>query len=293
MRPIAVILATALATATKHRENSALKAGAGKRTAAAALLGFVSFSLCLAAADGTGLVSKQQAAGETWTSPLGMEFVSVPAGSFVKGSPENYTDGRRLHEQQGEVRISQGFWMGKYEVTQGEWEGVMGENPSRFSECGSGCPVERVSWEDIEEFIRRLNEQERWSGNAYRLPTEAEWEYAARARTTGERYGELDEIAWVRFNSGFETHPVGEKRANAWGLHDMLGNVWEWTADWYTPVTTGISVTDPQGPNSGVTRVARGGSWSDKARDVRSAFERDFRPGARGSAVGFRLVRTE
>ena len=283
MRPIAIILATALATATNHRnhlENSALKAGAGKRIAVAALLGFVGFSLCLAAA------------GETWTSPLGMEFVGVPAGSFVMGSPEDEA-GRDSDEVQHEVRISRGFWMGKYEVTQGEWEGVMGGNPSYFRECGARCPVEWVSWDDVQEFIRRLNEQESGSGYVYRLPTEAEWEYAARAGTTGARYGELDEIAWYSDNSGGTTHPVGQKGANAWGLHDMLGNVDEWTADRYGEYPSGAA-TDPQGPDTGSTWVGRGGSWGTIAWAVRSAYRDSLSPGRRASPhFGFRLVRTE
>ena len=295
MRPIAVILATALATATNHRnhlENSALKAGAGKRIAVAALLGFVGFSLCLAAADGTGLVSKKQAAGETWTSPLGMEFVGVPAGSFVMGSPEG-EEGRDSNERQHEVRISPGFWMGTYEVTQGEWEAVMGANPSQGN-FGGRHPVDSVSWDDVQEFIRRLNERESGSGYAYRLPTEAEWEYAARAGTTGARYGELDEIAWW-IGSFDQTRqlvvpqPVGEKQANAWGLHDMLGNISEWTAD---TINLGPDDVSP-GESTGRMAVVRGGSFSDHALSVRSA--RRYYDGA-GQAqiyIGFRLVRSE
>ena len=218
-----------------------------------------------------------------------MEFVWVPAGSFVMGSPEDegYSD-----ERQHEVRISQGFLMGKYEVTQGEWEAVMGENPSHFTECGSRCPVEQVSWDDVQEFIRRLNEREFGSGHVYRLPTEAEWEYAARARTTGARHGELDEVAWYSENSNRTTHPVGQKWANAWGLHDMLGNVREWTADWYGKYPSG-AVADPQGPDTGSGRVVRGGSWLDFAGRVRAAFRQDYSPASRYGNIGFRLVRTE
>ena len=231
------------------------------------------------------------AAGGTWTNTLGMEFVGIPAGSFVMGSPE-HEEGRYSDERQREVRISQGFWMGKYEVTQGEWEAVMGTNPSGFPECGARCPVERVSWDDVQEFIRRLNERESASGYVYRLPTEAEWEYAARAGTTGARHGELDEVAWYSDNSGRTTHPVGEKQANAWGLHDTLGNVWEWVADWYGEYPAG-AVTDPQGPDTGTTRVIRGGGWSSSAGDVRSADRGHGSPGGRGNGLGFRLVRTE
>ena len=119
-------------------------------------------------------------------------------------------------------------------------------NPSQFEDCGARCPVENVTWHTVRRFIRMLNERESGSGYVYRLPTEAEWEYAARAGTTGARHGELDEIAWYRDNSGRTTHPVGEKRVNAWGLRDMLGNVAEWTADWYGAYPTG-AVTDPTG----------------------------------------------
>ena len=176
----------------------------------------------------------------------GMEFVWVPAGEFRMGSTsaESYDDERPLTR----VRISRGFYLGKYEVTQDQWQGVMRTNISEFSGCGQ-CPVERVSWDDAQEFIGRLNAQA--GGNRYRLPTEAEWEYAARAGTGGDRYGELDAIAWCgNDNSGSRTHPVGQKAPNAWGLYDMLGNVWEWVEDRYGGYPGG-SVMDPRGPGSG------------------------------------------
>ena len=130
----------------------------------------------------------------------------------------------------------------------------MGSNPSHFDECGRSCPVELVTWEDAQEFIGRLNG--RSGGNRYRLPTEAEWEYAARAGTTGDRYGNLDAIAWYRDNSRYRTHPVGQKAPNAWGLHDMLGNVEEWVEDRYGDYPGG-AVTDPRGPGSGLYQVYR------------------------------------
>ena len=241
---------------------------------------------------GGGTRPSRPVVGSSWKSPLGMEFVRIPAGRFVMGSPQDeegrYSDEGPMHE----VRISRGFWLGKYEVTQGEWEAVMGENPSRFKSCGSRCPVERVSWDDIQEFMRKLNERESRSGNKYRLPTEAEWEYAARAGTAGARHGELGSIAWYDGNSGGRTHPVGEKQANAWGLHDMLGNVWEWTGDWYGNYPSGM-VTDPRGPSSGSDRVDRGGGWGYSAGGVRSAFRGGDSPGGRIYDIGFRLVRTE
>ena len=229
--------------------------------------------------------------GESWTNSLGMEFMWIPAGRFLMGSPEDEGD-RDDDELQHEVRIREGFWMKKYEVTQGEWEAMMGVNPSRFSNCSPQCPVDSVSWFDIGEFIQRLNGREPGKGYRYRLPTEAEWEYAARAGTTKSRYGDLDEIAWYFGNSGRTTHPVGSKVANAWGLHDMLGNVLEWTADWYDGYPSG-SVTDPQGPSTGSYRVYRGGSWRHYARNVRSATRLSYSPGNRYYIIGFRLVRTK
>ena len=253
-----------------------------------------------------------------------MEFVRIPAGSFVMGSPEG-EEGRDDYERQHEVTISQGFYIGKYEVTQGEWEAVMGRNHSDFKACGSRCPVENVSWDEVQEFIGRLNDLGSESGYAYRLPTEAEWEYAARAGTVGATpegelriLGEsnapvLDGQAWyggnsgVSYEGGFDcsdwgerqyeselcgTHPVGQKRANGWGLHDMLGNVWEWTADW-DGAYPGGPVTDPTGPSMGSRRVVRGGGWHTHARYVRSAYRSLYSPGSRYAGIGFRLVRTD
>ena len=218
----------------------------------------------------------------------GVEFVWVPPGQFQMGSTSSEADGDERPLTQ--VRISRGFWMGKYEVTQAQWQAVMGSNPSRFTNCGGDCPVEQVSWEDVQEFIGKLNA--RSGGRPYRLPTEAEWEYAARAGTTEERHGDLDAIAWYSRNSGGTTHPVGEKAANAWGLHDMIGNVWEWVQDWYGSYPGG-SVTDPTGPGSGSGRVLRGGSWIYFARYCRSAFRGRNSPGNRSNTLGFRLVRED
>ena len=156
------------------------------------------------------------------------------------------------------VRISRGFWLGKHEVTQSEWQAITGTNPSYFSGCGK-CPVESVSWNDVQNYIRKLNA--RAGRGRYRLPTEAEWEYAARAGTSGDRYqSNLDGIAWYSGNRGKRTQPVGRKAPNGFGLHDMLGNVWEWVQDWYSDYPGGL-VVDPRGPGSGSDRVSRGGSW--------------------------------
>ena len=252
----------------------------------------------------------------------GIEFVWVPAGEFRMGSTssEANSDEQTLTR----VRISQGFFLGKYEVTQSEWQAVMGSNPSGFDGCGPNCPVETVSWDDVQEFIGRLNAavgEER-----YRLPMEAEWEYAARAgsrpdtpagdlRILGSRNAPLlDGVAWYGGNSGVSyaggydcsdwdekqyassrcgPHPVGRKAPNEWGLHDMLGNVREWTQDWYVDHLPGGAVTDPRGPGSGSFRVIRGGSWFSKARYCRASNRGYYLLSARSEDNGFRLLRTE
>jgi formylglycine-generating enzyme required for sulfatase activity len=168
----------------------------------------------------------------------------------------------------------------------------MGSNPS--SQKGESLPVEVVSWNDAVAYCKKLTELERAGGRitsqqAYRLPTEAEWEYAARAGTTGARYGELDTIAWYKVNSGRQTHAVKQKAANAWRLYDMIGNVSEWCSDWYEKYPNG-SVTDPMGPGSGSDRVYRGGGWDGDAMDTRSASRFRFVPGIRFSILGFRPV---
>ena len=230
------------------------------------------------------------AAEAVQNSPIaGMEFVRVPAGEFLMGSTNEEASFRE--QPVTRVRISRAFELGKHEVTQAEWEAVMGSNPSRFDECGGDCPVERVSWDEVQEFIGRLNAL---AGEArYRLPTEAEWEYAARAGTVGDRYaGNLDAIAWYKDNSANRTHPVGQKAPNAWGLHDMLGNVWEWVQDWYGGYPGG-SVTDPQGPASGSFRVDRGGGWIADAGYCRASIRHYHSPGFRNLNLGFRLLRME
>ena len=214
-----------------------------------------------------------------------MDFVRVPAGSFLMGSPRD-EEGHHPNESQHARSVDE-FWLGKHEVTQGQWEAVMGANPSDFAACGRDCPVERVSWEDVQEFIGKLNERE--DGYEYRLPTEAEWEYAARAAANGSRYGQLDEIAWWSGNSDERTHPVGGKAANAWGLHDMFGNVAEWTADWYQSYPDAERAFD----RTGSSRVHRGGSWTSIAPYLRFADRSIETLDSRGNAIGFRLVRTE
>ena len=252
--------------------------------------------LYVARDDGAKDSGRELSAGESRVFD-GIEFVWVPQGEFRMGSTS-----RHAHSDEkpvSRVRISRGFWLGKYEVTQAPWQAVMGNNPSRFKNCGGNCPVERVSWDDVQEFIRNLDR--RSGGRRYRLPTEAEWEYAARAGTEADTYAGditrplgndpvLNRIAWYDENSGYRTHPVGRKAPNAWGLHDMLGNVWEWVGDWKGDYPGG-TVTDPSGPRSGSHRVHRGGSWNYIARVCRSAYRIRFPPGFRLHDLGFRLLR--
>jgi hypothetical protein len=225
---------------------------------------------------GTDLVSE---------GPAG--FVWIPPGTFVMGSPTSEPN-RRFDEVQHTVTLTQGFWMSDHETTQAEYQAVMGSNPSWFK-GDSNRPVEQVDWNEAVLYCQKLTERERAAGRitaqqAYRLPTEAEWEYAARAGTTEARYGELDAIAWWTGNSGDQTLPVKQKAANAWGLYDMLGNVWEWCSDVYGDYPTG-AVTDPTGPGSDSFRVIRGGSWDLDAGYARSAY-RGW--GGRNSSLGFR-----
>jgi formylglycine-generating enzyme required for sulfatase activity len=182
--------------------------------------------------------------------------------------------------------MSEPFYLGKYEVTQAQWEAVMGTNPSQFK-GHPNRPVENVSWEDVQTFIKRLNRQEGWE--VCRLPTEAQWEYAARAGTTTARYeNDVDAIAWYSQNSGGETHEVGQKLPNAWGLYDMLGNVWEWCRDGKRTYTR-ASAIDPIGPtDAGAGRVFRGGGWSSGARSVRTADRYWLDSGNLAGYLGFR-----
>jgi formylglycine-generating enzyme required for sulfatase activity len=233
--------------------------------------------------------------GKVFTSPtLGAKFVLVPSGTFTMGSPSSEL-GRYGNETQHQVTISRSFYMQTTMVTQGQWKWVMGSNPSHFSSCGDDCPVEEVSWNDVQDFIKKLNSME--GTDKYRLPTEAEWEYAARSGGKQEEYAgtasesNLGDYAWYGANSGGKTHPVGQKRPNDLGLYDMSGNVLEWIQDWYEEYPSS-HVTDPAGPSSGSYRVNRGGSWSNFPRRCRTAV-RDYNyPDLRYFDLGFRLART-
>ena len=218
--------------------------------------------------------------------PKTFEFVRIPAGELRMGSASAEADDDE--QPVTRVRVSRGFEMTRFEVTQEQWESVMKSNPSQFSGCGSNCPVENVSWDDVQDFVAKLNAA---AGEPrFRLPTEAEWEYAARAGTTEDRYGDLDDIGWWDGNAGFGTHPVGRKEPNGFGLYDMVGNVYEWVQDWYGEYPGG-SVADPTGRPFGSHRVARGGGWSGDASDCRVTNRYAGRADVRLSFVGLRVVR--
>ncbi len=252
---------------------------------------------------------------------INMSFIKVDSGCFTMGSSP-LEEGRLNDEKAHKVCLSKNFWVSKYEVTQAQWEKVMGYNPSFFSGCGKDCPVERVSWNEVQGFIFKLNLQ---TGLNYRLPTEAEWEYAARSGTKSAVYtgdsellgqnnaSHLNSISWYSGNSGVKyqggrycedwddkefdalrcgTHPVGQKQANQWRASDMIGNVWEWTQDIYGSLST-RDVTDPQGAIKGNKQVVKGGSWEGSLSQNRAAARYAFAKNKKLEQVGFRLVITD
>ena len=224
---------------------------------------------------------------------LGIALVFVKGGTFTMGCTSEQSDCDSDEKPTHRVTVSD-FYMGKYEVTQKQWREIMGNNPSKFSGCDN-CPVEQVSWNDVQKFIKKLNQK---TGKKYRLPTEAEWEYAARGGV--ETHGRaslyagsnnIGEVAWYKSNSGSKTHPVGQKKPNELGLFDMTGNVWEWCNDWYGDYSSS-SQTNPKGPASGSFRVLRGGGWISGARGCRVAIRGINGPDFRSNFNGFRLVRS-
>lgn len=218
-----------------------------------------------------------------FTNSIGMKFVPIGPGTFRMGSDSGDASEKPAHK----ITLTKGFYMQVTEVTQAQWQAVMGNSPSRMK--GPDLPVEQVSWEDAQEFLKQLNAKEK--GARYRLPREAEWEYAARAGLVWEA-ANLDPVAWSLVNSDYQTHPVGQKQPNGWGLYDMLGNVWEWCADRYGSEYYGKSPpVDPPGPAEGDLRVLRGGAWSLGSWEMGVAVRGRRLPGLKGDGVGFRCVR--
>jgi formylglycine-generating enzyme required for sulfatase activity len=232
------------------------------------------------------------------TNNIGMRLIRIPAGTFQMGSPANEIDRDDDKEDQHQVTISKPFYIGRTEVTQGEWKKVMGTEPWKgkdYVQEGDDYPAVYVSWNDTVEFCQKLSRRE---GKTYRLPSESEWEYACRGGTTarfsfGDDETDAGKYAWfygnaVRIGEDF-AHRVAQKKPNPWQLYDMHGNVWEWCGDWYGEYPDNIR-RDPRGPDSGLSRVLRGGSWTKGAHNVRCARRDGDVPEARAGGIGFRLV---
>jgi formylglycine-generating enzyme required for sulfatase activity len=285
-------------TAERRREEENPKEKKRKRNLAAVapmLFGGTAIIWCLIGRGGVnaqvpkGSIAQQSANRDSLINSMEIEFVSIPAGRFMMGCSQGDEQCYADEKPQYEVQITRSFQLGKYEVTQGQWAKVMGSNPSKFK-GEDRLPVEEVSWNDVQRFIAKLNALN--DGYRYRLPTEAEWEYAARGGTTGVYYGNLDAIGWYEENSGSKTHPVGQKQPNGFGLYDMLGNVWEWCSDGYDKSYYGSSPgSDPKGPDSAQGRVLRGGSWDDISSNARASSRVGVVPFVRGNAIGFRVCR--
>jgi formylglycine-generating enzyme required for sulfatase activity len=204
----------------------------------------------------------------------------------MMGSAQGDADEKPVHD----VTVNYSFYMGKFEITQGQWQALMGSNPSSFKNCGANCPVDSVTWDDAQKFINRLNDAK--DGYTYRLPSEAEWEYAARAGTLDDNDADLKEMAWFSENSNERTHAVGVKKLNALGIADMHGNVWEWCEDWYHETYYGA-------PNDGSPwlsggdqkyRVLRGGSWNNDVKNLHSSYRDNVVPNTKNDLNGFRVV---
>ncbi len=224
---------------------------------------------------------------------IGMKLKYIKPGSFYMGSKTGPWTERPVHK----VKLSKGYYMQTTEVTQGQWQAIMGENPSHFKKCGDECPVEKVSWNDAKSFIKKLNTKEKT--DKYRLPTEAEWEYACRAGSATEyaNGNSMKLMGWYEENSGEKTHKTAGKKANAWGLYDMHGNVWEWvedcSKDWRSQIITDTYRDGLKDPVSrkGIHRICRGGSWYVYDTKCRSAFRFSHIPGKRDHRIGFRVTR--
>jgi len=235
---------------------------------------------------------------KTFIEPTtGMEFVLIKGGCYQMGN--TFGDGFQFEKPVHEVCIND-FYIGKHEVTQGQWKTIMGHNPSYFSNCGNNCPVEQVSWNDIQNFVDKLISR---NNKVYRLPTEAEWEYVCRGGGKDDKYSgtssdsELRNYAWYKYAWYYKffpnkrTHPVGEKTPNLLGIHDMSGNVWEWVSDHYLKVYYNDSPrNNPKGPSLTPSHVIRGGSWDVASRYLRCSFRGHNAPDFGERSIGFRLV---
>ena len=238
---------------------------------------------------------EQMSVGDIITNSIGMVLVPIPAGEFLMGSPAT-EPARRDNEDQHRVKISRPFYLGICEVTVAQFDKVMGMRPSHWK--ADNNPIEQVSWEQVTSFCRELSASaaEQQAGRVYRLPTEAEWEYACRAGSQtpfsfGSNPEEFGVYGWFLKNSDSRSHSVGQKKPNSFGLYDMHGNVWEWCQDWYGEFETGFSV-DPTGPVSSFSRVRRGGSWEHPPRQGRSSHRSYLPPDYRYCKLGFRVALT-
>ena len=256
---------------------------------------FLIWAVVLLAMVGSAFSKEPKPPPKELTVDLGkgvkLEMILIPAGEFPMGSPDSDNNAFEWEKPQHRVRITKPFYLGKYLLTQEQWEAVTGNNWSSFK--GPKNPVEQVSWEDCQKFLGKLNAKSSSGAGKFQLPTEAQWEYACRAGSTtrycfGDAESGLGEYAWYDGNSDRKTHPVGEKKPNGWGLYDMHGNVWEWCQDWYEDYKES-PVDDPTGAATGLGRVNRGGSWSYPAGYCRSADRSGIGPGGRDDDLGFRL----
>lgn len=240
---------------------------------AAAPSGVVAFQ------DGAGKAAHSPKVGDTKVNPMdGLRYKWIPPGTFIAGCSKGDDDCYEDEFPNRKITLTRGFWLGETEVPQSAYEKITGDNPSMFE--GPNLPVEMVTWDDADYYCRTIGG---------RLPTEMEWEYAARAGTTGPRYGDLNDIAWYWKNSDFTTHPVGQKKPNAFGLYDMLGNVVEWTHTWYT-VELSQETINPTGPSMAEFKSLKGGGWWDDPDLVRASYRERIEPGDTDFNIGFRCV---
>ena len=256
---------------------------------------FFCLSLVAALASHLPIQAQDKTPPKDFTNSLGMKFVWIPPGNFTMGSPTKELQ-RQPNETQHKVTLTKGYYMGVYTVTQEQWKEIMGNDPSTFK-GEKNLPVEKVSWDDCQEFIKKLRKKDK---KPYRLPSEAEWEYSCRAGTTTPFFfGETIFTDQANYNGEVygkgkkgvkrgNTTPVDTFPANAWGLHDMSGNVFQWCQDWYGEYPQ-KDLVDPQGPENGEQRVLRGGSWLYNPVDCRSAYRHWLEPGHRNDFIGFRL----